>query len=287
MEENVSSNREEIMNEKISGVYLQILTNNAVYDIAFKNIEQLDQYTIQFKNKADLIRTLFGENAHLINDIYIKYVYKTKEFIKEEKLPIKYQTDNFSESNVKGTFHKHLETHPEERYKKKWQVMYPITNGRNKNNAFGDIGAKELAVAIDTIWAKGYKVRRDIYFALKDLGYKIEILPTFDFSDRKPDIRKRIAGITPQDNYSEYLQSHAKLGEDERASAMEQLSMFDLEDLLKMNAPIDGAVSNDPLDTLFEHIETLSPTKRRILAEEIYRLRDDFSRSLGKNKCRK
>lgn len=293
------------MEESKVGVYLEIFTKRGDYEIPFKDVEQLDAYTTQFENKQDLVKTLFGELAELIEAVRIKYVYKTREnkdskkkdVIKTVVLPFKFSKDNYSEVDLKSVFHNYLENHPEECSKDKWKVVYALVNARYKNNLASntkDVQTKELTVAIDTVWSKGYKTKRDIYFALKELGYQIEINPTLLFADRQPTLQERLSQMTPVNDYARYLQNQAQHGGEDMALAMEQLSMFDLDDLLIMNAPMDasfdkakGQITSNSLDTLFEHIETLSPAKRNDLAAEIYRIRDEFLASYRKTKCRK
>lgn len=260
----------------ILGVYLRIFTKRGIFDIPYDNFEQLDSFTVQFSDKQDLINKIFDENAYLIDDVEIKYVFNNKKEIIEQKAQIKYLNDNFSHVNLKKEYHKYLERHLNEVFSKKWKLAEIIKNSRKKNGGYGDVTPKELSVAIDTFWKKGYKGRRDIYFALREMGIEVEIVPTLSFDDRQLSSDERIKAINSSDNYVNYLQMYSQLDNGLRNFVLEQLSMFDMDELTKMKAPVDGTGKRDWLDILFSHMDTLSVNKKRLLMDELVKLRDEI-----------
>jgi len=287
MEKNVSSVKEEIMIENVSGVYLRIFTKVGIYDIPYKNIEQLDNFTVHFINKKDLINKLFGKNSSLIDNVEISYSFSKDGKTRTQKLPIKFLDDNFDEHDLRSKYRKYLENNGNKIYLNKWKINYAITNGRIKSGRGGDITTSELDKAVADAWGKGYKTKRDIYFALKNEGIDVEILPTFPYEERQLSLNDKIKGIDSGNPYIEYLQSSLNDDPEKRAFVMEQLSMFDLDSLENIKAPFDGVSASLDLDILTDHLKTLTPAKRKLLCDEIEKIRNDFFKSCGKKKCLK
>ena len=276
-----------MIDNNILGVYLRFFTKKGIFDIPYSDFGQLDSFTVQFNNKQDLINKIFGNKAHMINDVEIKYVYMSNKNIVQEKAPIKYIDDNFSHVDLKKIYHRYLETHLKEVYLKKWKIKDIIQNTRKKNEVVGDITPKELGVVIDTFWKKGYKGRRDVYFALKEKGIGVEILPTLSFDDRQLTLDDNIKNINADNNnYVSYLQMYAQLDTELRDFVVEQISMFDMEELTNMNAPVDGARQKDWLDILFSHMDTLSINKKRLLMDELVNLKAVLEYIPGKKNAR-
>lgn len=263
-----------MINGNILGVYLRVFTKGGIFDIPYDSFEQLDSFTVQFSDKRDLINKVFGDKAYLISDVEIKYVFNNKKEIIEQKAPIKYLDDNFSHVNLKKEYRRYLETHIKEVFLKKWKLKDIIKNSRKKNGEDKDVTPKELGVAIDTFWAKGYKGRRDVYFTLKEMGINVEIVPTLSFDDRQLASADKIKAINSSDNYVNYLQIYSQLDNGLRNFVLEQLSMFDIDELTNMNASVDGTGKKDWLDILFSHMDTLSVNKKRLLMDELVKLRD-------------
>lgn len=289
MEKDVSSVKEEIMIEDVTGVFLRVFTKVGIYDVPFRDIEQLDELTVQFFDEKNFINNVFSGYAYLINKVEIKNVFKNSNGIKKSKEPFKFNDDNFDEKDLKIKYCEYLRRHPNAAFLDKWKVSYAIKNGRIKSGKSlgAEISATELERAIESVWSKGYKTRREIYFALKEVSVDVRILPLVSFDEKKELLNDRINNMNSDDPYVEYFQSSLRNHILSQDVVMEQLSMFDMDNLLKINAPFDGATESEQIDILLEHAKNLSSAKRKLLVDEIAKIRDDFLKNNGKKKCRK
>jgi len=275
-------------------VVLEMIVNGKIYELSFPRIEDLDRVTVQFKNNQELVKFLFGDNNYQIDGCSIKYSYKTpgKLSVVTKKLPIKYQEDNYDEFDLRSVLISYLQLHPQEVRKNKWNLIYVIKNSRNKTYIDGDISLAEIQNAIYTIWKKGYKTKRDLYFLLKELNVDVAIIPIEGFNNPSYKLKNIKSTNNP---YIEYLQSYSQLGEDEHAFVVEQLSMFDLEELTSMNSNnfqlYDGSrlLENEIcLEQVLARLGNLSSTNRKKIQEEIAQFKKELNQvNSGKKRCKK
>jgi len=287
-------------NKSTRKITLEIVALGKTFSIPFSSIENIDQFTVQFKDYNDLAKVLFGKKDIRIFDIRINYIYKqpgNNGKIEQRFLPIKFNGDNFDEIDLKNTLYNFMLRNPREIIREKWGLIYGINSGRAKSGRVGEITQSELSLAIDRIWNKGYKTKRDIYFNLKQNGIKVKINPKELYSNNHKKNNNSIKNFKSDDSYVTYLQSYSKQGNDEYDLAIEQLSMFNIEELTKMNYGdanlFDGATiqTNEEtydLDNITDNIISLSPSQRSALIEEIYLIRNEaLNKNAVKKRCKK
>jgi len=288
VEKNVSSDKEKlIMGESAKKIVLEIVIEGEKKELSFPNIESLDNFTVQFKDANELTEFLFNSENFLLEFIKIKYSYKSPKTgkITSKYLPIKYSGDNFDEISLRDYLIKYLQEHKIELKNKEWEVPYIIERARQKTHQEGNITDSEILNAVYQLWTHGYKTKRDKYFMLKQKKVIPKILPTSTYYKKTPK-SKEIIDIDNIDSsipYIQYLQSAAKQGEEERYTAIQELSMFDLEVIINSQTSQSGGW----LDEIAARMHNLSPKRRQEFLNEVYKLRYEFSKSMSKKRCKK
>lgn len=284
------------MSESSKRIILEIIIKGKKYELPFPNIECLDNITVQFTDANELTNFLFDCETTQVDNIRIKYSYKKRNTDKiiTNYLPVKYNCDAFDEISLRDTLIRYLQEHKTETKNPTWEVLYIIKNARYQTYEQGDFTDREIATAVHKLWTKGYKTKRDKYFMLKQRKIYPIIVPPETYYEKITALQAiiNLDEIESSNPYVQYLQSYASLGTEEREYSTEQLSMFDLEELLDMNqqvSQISNNVSqnNYNFDELFAYIGNTPPKRREELLNELYKLRAEFTKTTGKKKCRK
>lgn len=276
------------MNNSRKKIILEIFINEQKYELPFPSIETLDNFTVQFKNDKELTKFLFGTDPVELHWMKIKYSYKkpnTNETV-HKYLPIKYNDDYFDELSLRDTLINYLQYHKHELKNNTWPIVHIIRGIHNKNRRQGDFTDGEIMNAGYELWNKGYKTKRDHYFLLKERKVPMIILPMDTYYEKITILKNmlNLQELETDDPYINYLQSYATKGTEEHDYSIEQLSMFDLEELSYMN---QTPSTDESIDDIFEHMNQISPQKREALKTELNNLRNEFIKTSGKKRCRK
>lgn len=212
---------------------LKIRTCDGNIEIPFISLELLDEFTVRYKDREELINSLLSMlNIHIdrerIIDVYIYYEYVKKGKVRGKTTRIKYSKHNFDKERLIGCVKDFLNNnHDMIQYtgvrKIKSNGMYEFLNG------FRDIKKYEIDYAVDEYF-KGapYGVYRKNYFFLIDNGVTPKINRVFH-KDGIAISRE----MTKFHTDNEYIQSILRrVQNDEDVSEVyEELSRIDLEEL--------------------------------------------------------
>ena len=280
-------------------IILEIKFDGIDKSIPFNSFEALDDFTSHFENKKELIKALFPNEVKKPEVFRIRYKYKKRN---EEKTKIyypniKYKNDNFDEEDLKKQFLNFIKLHPDKALDKYWGLFYIIDNIRIKNSIDGYLSVNEVEYAVEYLFNKGYKAKRDIYFKLKDLGIEIKTKEKeIEYKQKQNKYKNRIQEFEMRDDYQEYLQSLSLKGEQEEEYATEELSLYDIDKMPRKNTngsniPLfDGAevvdiFPGDNIDEIVEKTKKLSKKNREKIIELLMFFRD--GKNDGKKKCKK
>ena len=280
-------------------IILEIRFDGIDKSIPFKSFEALDDFTSYFENKKELIKALFPNASKKPEVFRIRYKYKQRN---EDKTKIyypniKYKNDNFDEEDLKKQFLNFIKMHPDIALDKYWGLFYIIDNRRIKNRIDGYLSVNEIEYAVEYLFNKGYKSKRDIYFKLKELGIDIKTKEKeTEYKQNKYKYSNRIQEFEMRDEYQEYLQSLSLKGETEEDYATEELSLYDLDKMPRKNIngnnlPLfDGTevvdiFPGDNIEEIKEKIKKLSKKNREKIIELLLNFRN--KKNSGKKKCKK
>ena len=271
------------MPESNKKILLQImLQNDKILEVQFPSFEAIDTFTVYFTDKKQISKFIFNDENY-IKYIGILYTYKkqNKDEIARKTLKIKYKQDNFKIDKLKEEFENYLIRNKEELNNPNMKVSRIITDLEYKDCK--DIPNFRISSAVSRVFDAGYKTIRDIYFELKNRHVKVDIA--------------YLPSITPDRTYGEEykpvddaMESYLRLlnsdDDEERARAMEEISMYSLEKLKNTNYTdtstplVDGLgeVKGDfdkELEKRIDKIAKLTPEKRKKLIDEIIQIRDE------------
>lgn len=195
--------------------------------IPFKKIENLDAFTINYDNKKELaeaIKRILGINIKgIIYEIYIQKVVDDKKL---RILPVKYSSDDFDIDDLVNVY---------KQYYKDDHTRIKTTEGgikfvkhdtiTNFLHNVRDVTNMDIDKAVDSFFKGSYSKYRDAYFIVKRYGYKVKL-----------DSQKnaKLSDYYSEDEYFQFLQRLASLDNDKRDKVIEELSLYDLEDLEKV-----------------------------------------------------
>ncbi len=198
-----------------------------VIAIPFKKIENLDAFTVNYDNKKELaeaIKRILGININgMVYDVYIQQVINDKKL---SILPVKYSSDDFDIDDLVNVY---------KQYYKDDHMRIKTTDGGIKfvkhdtiNNFLHnvrDVTNMDIDKAVNSFFKGNYRKYRDAYFTVKSYGYIVRLnsQKSIDISD-----------YHNEDEYFQFLQRIASLSDEKRDRVIEELSLYDLEDLEKM-----------------------------------------------------
>lgn len=268
------------MTESNKKLALQItLQNDKVIEINFTTFEELDKFTVNFNSKEEISDFLFeNENYAKKIEIIHKHI-KDKNKQEEPKIyPVKYKGDNFDIPKLKIAYYNYLINNREKLKNPEKGIKYLIRN--NANTSYMEISSNQIFDAIDAEFKRGYKPIRDIYFKLKEMNVKIYIKP------ENVEIKKEKNKFMPDsvDDTIDTLIRMMNNSEEEHDYAVEELSLYSLEELKKARRRNEGipkfdglTKENDDVEKLVDKISILSEEKRQKLVDEICEIRDKYS----------
>lgn len=233
-------------------IYLKIETDNGIITIPFLGIQEVDNFTVMYRNMGELGNRLIKLLNLPINlcdviGIYLSYD-KYGRYNDDSFFKIKYMGDNFNFESLKEAFATYLKNDPKRIFST--DIRYLKTDGILKYFGTGLIDAYEIENAVRIFFAKGtgYKRKRDTYFLIKD-----DVYVKIDEVSLEPVEKKDRDNLSLYseggDDYLSYLIELSKKGEEEYERAMDEIGQSDLEDIsrfLKRNyyGIVDG-VSSD------------------------------------------
>ena len=293
------------MEEDKKELLIEVKYEGKDYSIPFKTFDSLDEFTSKFENKTELIKALFPTFKNKPEVFRIKYKYKTSykdqngnRIAKYKTIypQIKYSIDNFDEKDLQKQFLNFMKLHPNLALDEYWGIIYIIDNRRIKNKIDGYITTSEIEYAVEYIFNKGYKTKRDIYFKLKEIGIKVKINENeTKYKTNKFTPSNRIQEFEMRDKYQEYLQEYSLRGEEEANKAMEELSLYDLDKLPRKNINGSSTPLFDGTDVIElypeDNIEDILNKTQKLTAEHrkkiINLLLSYRNAKNGKKRCKK
>ena len=237
-------------------ILLFIITDRGNIAIPFKNLLEVDSYTIRFENILELLKKI-GKivkkdlSSLRVIDSYLEYNYNyrtTRENVDlNGKLPIKYKDDNYDADNLITGFAEYLKGDYQriKQFNIKFVRVPAIENYIRGNGILTD---EDIDMAVNAYFKDGnYKKRREVYFKLKNFGKKIIINK---YREDKVSGNGDLSKFEINDEYLSSLADYARKGEEEYQNVMEIISLYDIDDISKkMKNPhygvIDGMADYD------------------------------------------
>lgn len=242
-------------------VLLKIRTADGDIEIPFISLELLDEFTVRYKDKDELINSLLSMlnlsiDKKSIIDAYIYYEYEKNGQVRSKTSRIKYSKHNFDKKNLPDYLKDFLKKdHDMIHYcgvrKIKSKGMYEFLHG-------GNISDFEIDYAVNEYFNDApYGIYRKVYFFLIDNG----VFPTVNriVNKGKESISRDLYKFNSDDVYIQSMLRNIQ-NEDDYDKIYEELSKIDLEDLKTM-------VTN-PHFGLFDGIEN----DRTYTLEDLYDL---------------
>ena len=237
-------------------VILKIQTYDGDIEIPFLSLESLDNFTVRYKDKGDLLTGVLSMldlniDRKRIGEVYVYYEYVRKDKVRRKNAKVKYRDDNFDKNTLSGYLKEFLKKdHSKIREcgvrKIRSKGMYDFIAGAR------DILDYEIDYAVDRYFEGApYGIYRKIYFFLRD--YNVRVNKKRVVRETDATIKRNLSSFHSEDDYVQSLLSGVKTEEDfERV--YEELSRMDLEELrTKLLNPHYGlfdGVGNDKPYTL-------------------------------------
>ena len=242
---------------------LKIQAYGGDIEIPFLSLELLDDFTVRYNNKEELLDALIGMlnlsiDKEQVREVYVYYAYLRKDTLREKNTVVKYRKDNFDR--------KLLISFMKDFLKKNHDMIRccGVRKIRSKgifdfNAGIRDIQDYEIDYAVDKYFEGApYGVFRKVYFFLKNNGVKPKINRCYE---KRTMIERNLTKIHSADDYVQSLLSRARYEEDS-SLIYDELSRIDLEDL--------RTLLTDSHYGLFDGIGT----KKAYLLEDLYDLED-------------
>lgn len=242
-------------------VILKIKTHDGMIEIPFISLELLDEFTVRYENRDELVNSLFSMvNIHIdkerVIDVYVYYEYMKNEKIRYKTTKVKYSQHNFNKERVVAGLKEFLNNNHD-------MIQYTgVRKIRSKGmneflKGYRDIEKYELNYAVDEYF-KGapYGVYRKNYFFLVDNKFNL----TVDRVSKKDKtaISREISKFHSDDEYVQSILRSARNDED-FDKIYEELSKIELEELKEiLTNPhfglFDGEGNNKPytLEDLYD-----------------------------------
>lgn len=234
---------------------LKIKTYDGNIEIPFVNLELLDEFTIRYKNKEELVCGLFNMlnisiDKNRVLDVYVYYEYMKNEQMRTKNSRVKYSGDNVDK--------KYLSEYLKELLKRDHDLIHycGVRKIRSKGiiefiHGDRDIKDFEIDYAVSE-YLKGvpYGVFRKVYFFLKEHGVKFRVNKVVKDGE---NINRNLSKFHSDDSYIQSLLRRAS-DDGECDEIMDELSKVDLEDLrgllVNSNFGLFDGVDNDRRYTL-------------------------------------
>lgn len=221
------------MNDMEEVVLLKIQTMDGDIEIPFYDLMMLDEFTVRYKNKDELLDGLISMlglqiDKKKILEVYVYYEYRRNDRIRKKTSRVKYREHNFDMKTLSSFLKEFLEKNHDMIHccgvrKIRSRAMYDFIYGNR------DIEDFEISFAVDKYFEGApYGVYRKIYFFLLDNGVKVNI-NRFERVD-KQTVSRNLSKFQTDDDYIQSLLKRAK-DSDSYDSIYDELSRVDLEDL--------------------------------------------------------
>lgn len=238
-------------------IYLKLNTGYGVISIPFIGIEDVDDFTIGYKNLGELVTTLIKIlklqiDMYDVEDVYLTYD-KYNRGRDDRCLPVRYANDNFNTDSLEDFFCDFLEKD----HKRIWNssIRYVKTDGMLGFISTGQITMFEIRNAVKAYFNGdgGYRKKRDVYFYFrKKYGLNLNIKIDKVLSDK--NFRKKDLSVydIEDDSYVSNIIDLYKRGIYTFDEAMEKIGLADLSELRKLLKDggygiIDGVSETDSL----------------------------------------
>lgn len=223
----------------MKNIKLNVIYDNMIVSIPFKNIKMLDCFTMRFLNPLEIcacINRLYDLEIDKTQfmGVTISYDKDKNGNIAYVELPVKLYSDNYDLESVRTMYTQFFKD--DRKRIKEWK--YGIRNVK-KHKALDDyvfgrndkISDTEIENAVYAYFeGSSYLKYRNAYFNLIENGYNV-LINEDDFLDIKP-IRKTDLGLyNIEDTYFQSLINMSKLGEEEADKVIELLSLHDLDEI--------------------------------------------------------
>jgi len=241
------------MNDMEEYVALRIQTYDGDIEIPFRCLELVDEFTIRYQNKEELLNVLLAMlnvsiDRKRIKEVYVYYEYIRNGKIRQKNAVVKYRGDNFDRKKLKEFLKDFL--------KKDHNMIYfcGVRKIRSKGmHAFisgeRDIENYEIDFAVEKYFEGApYGIYRKVYFFLRDNGVKVNINKVVRDGDEV--VNRSLSNFHSDDDYVGTLLKLAK-NSDDYDRIYDELSKIDLEDL-------KGVLTN-PHFGLFDGIDNDKP----------------------------
>ena len=270
---------------------LVIVYNERTISIPFKNIALIDEFTTGYSNMEDIGKSLNQILDLNLNDLSVKEIYiikrtknKDKDAQYTEYLPIKYNYDMFDYESVKYAYVDYL-THHRSLLLKEGTILNIVTLRYLNKYSKIDIKDSDIYMIASAYLKTDYNRYRSAYFTLIENGYQIKKSPPPSIPNNynRIDLTK----YNPKDEYFEYLIDYSKIGEEERANAMDILASYSQEEILKNMENDDyGLFDNRHINRNIEDEALLLQILTNMSIQDIINIINDYQ-AKNKSKGRK
>lgn len=212
---------------------LKIKTYSGNIEIPFISLESLDEFTIRYKNREELINSLLSMlNIYIdrdrIIDVFVYYEYERKGQVRSKSTRVMYSQHNFDKESLVGYLKDFLNKNHDMIKccgvrKIRTKAMYEFLGG------YRDIEKYEIDDAVNKYFSGApYGVYRKNYFFLLDNG----VMPRINMVERKGkiNISRDMSKFHTDDEFVQSIFRSVQNDGDE-SRIYEELSKIDLEDL--------------------------------------------------------
>ena len=214
--------------------YLQLEYDNTIISIPFGKLKDIDNYTMQFKDRLEFLDRIISVLELDIDRNYVSRIYlvdeedRLDEFDYDSCLPIRYNNDNYNLDSLRDNFILYLQS-DHNRIRRYDIVHVKLPGMMDFIDGKRDIGDEEIKQSVYAYFKKHYEGIRKIYFDIKD-EYRIK-KDTFKLCDKKIKHDELSKLESSEDDYLQYLIELSSRSEEDRLRAIEELSLMDMEEL--------------------------------------------------------
>lgn len=265
-------------------VSLNIIYENRVLSIPFKDLKSLDMFTINYNSYIELFNVLnkildLKLDVNKFKDVYISYSYKRRNGkMATCELPIRLSMDDYDIDDLKKVYADY--------YKDNHMRILATRDGirhvkhdaiRTFNARSRDVTDSDIDSAVNSYFDGSYKKYRDAYFTVVKSGYTVKNNEYFD-KDNRTDLSK----YQTDNEYFNYLRRYANTSDEGHDKAIEILSGYDVDELKRngMNGLFDNeeiSKKEDDLEIDTLSIEALSGKSLEELRDLIISYRDNYN----------
>jgi len=262
-------------------VSLCIVTYNGLIKIPFRSLQELDLFTVRYRDENELING-FNELLKLtissrdVINIYVYHEYqvgKNEDNFRDSYVPVKYKDDNYDLASLKDAFIYYLQ---QDHNRVRDFGVRKIRTSAMREFMLGneDLSNFDIKVAVDKYFEGAkYGIFRNVYFKLKKRKVKVGKNRVKREEDKMMD--RNLSRFSSDNEFYQHLLEYASRGPEESDKVVEELSKFDLEELsIRLKNPhfglFDGVIKNT--DVSLDEVNGLTQSKLDIFLEDLYDL---------------